>query len=90
MCLIEALAMGAPVVCSDIPGNRDIVEDGINGYLVDVGGKAYAEPLLRLLADRELAGRFSAQGIAKAQREYEKDKVVADILAVYRKVAPGR
>lgn len=90
MCLIEALAMGTPVVCSDIPGNRDIVEDGVNGYLVDVAGKDYAEPLLRLLADRDLAGKLSAQGIAKARREYEKDKVVADILAVYRKLAPGR
>lgn len=90
MCLIEAIAMGVPVVCSDIPGNRDIVNDGVNGFLVDIGGKAYAEPLQRLLADRELARKLSTQGEEKALREYEKDKVVKDILAVYRSLAPGQ
>jgi len=90
MCLIEASAMGVPVVCSNIPGNRDIVKDGVNGFLVEAGSNAYAEPLLRLLTDLELARRFSVQGIERAQREYEKDRVVREIFAVYEKLASER
>lgn len=89
MCLIEAIALGAPVVCSDIPGNHDIVHHGVNGFLVNVKDKAYAEPLLRLLKDEALRKQFSSNGIEKAAREYDKDKVVADIFNVYKKLMAG-
>lgn len=35
--LIEAMAMGNPIVATDVRGNNDAVEDGVNGYLVPVG-----------------------------------------------------
>jgi glycosyltransferase EpsD len=89
MCLIEAIAMGVPVVCSNIPGNSDIVNDGVNGFLVDVVTRDYAAPLLRLLGDEALARRLSAQGVDMAQRMYDKDRVVGDIFALYRRIASG-
>ncbi|MCC4722358.1 glycosyltransferase family 4 protein [Salinicoccus sp. RF5] len=41
--LMEAMASGLPVICSDIRGNKDLINDGINGYLSnprDVNGFA--------------------------------------------------
>lgn len=32
--LLEALGYGTPVLASDIPGNREVVEDGVNGLLI--------------------------------------------------------
>jgi glycosyltransferase involved in cell wall biosynthesis len=56
--LLEAMATGLPVVASDIPGNRAIVNPGRNGFLFspgDVGG--LASDLLRL-DDRDLRHRL--------------------------------
>lgn len=84
MCLIEASALGVPIVCSDIPGNYDIVEDGVNGFLVDGRKRDYHVYVLRLLQDEALRQELSANGIKRAQELYGKNKVVADIVNVYR------
>ncbi|MGH7628496.1 MAG: glycosyltransferase family 4 protein [Gemmatimonadales bacterium] len=57
--LIEAAAVGRPLVATDIPGCREIVRDGENGYLVpsdDV--PALAGAIDRLVRDRALRERF--------------------------------
>jgi glycosyltransferase involved in cell wall biosynthesis len=67
--LAEAMAHGVPVVAADCPtGPSDMIEDGVNGYLVPVGDAATtAEASLRLLSDpgaRETIGR-AASAIAE-------------------------
>ena len=50
---MEAMSMGKPVVASDIPGNRDIIEDGYNGILVPVGDlEGMARSIEELISDR--------------------------------------
>lgn len=83
MCLIEATSLGTPIVCSDIPGNRDIVENEFNGFLVEPKRMNYSCFVLKLLRDSVLAKRFSANGSRKAQDAYDKDRVVADIVHLY-------
>lgn len=82
--LIEALAMGKPIITSDIPGCRETVENGRNGYLVpprDVEG--LVEAIRRFLSlsveEREAMGRY---GREKAEREFD----IKNVIAVYRKI----
>ncbi len=42
--LLEAMACGCPVLVSDIPGNREWVQQGVNGWLFPDGDAAGAEP----------------------------------------------
>jgi glycosyltransferase involved in cell wall biosynthesis len=64
--VIEAFARGRGVVASGVGGIPDLVRDGIEGLLVDPQDtEGIAEALLRVLTDRELAGRF---GAAAAER----------------------
>lgn len=84
MCLIEAISLGTPIVCSDIPGNNDIVENSLNGFLVNIKKKNYSAFMLRILNDDTLAKKFSLNGIEKSKRLYDKNKVVSDIFMVYK------
>ena len=82
--LIEALAMGKPIITTDIPGCRETVEEGKNGYLVpprDVNALVQAIRRFLSLSDeeREQMGQY---GREKAEREFDVKKVIA----VYRKI----
>ncbi len=84
MCLIEATSLGVPVVCSDIAGNNDIIENAVNGFLVDRNEDNYSDYILRILRDESLAKNFSANGIEKGKKSYDKNKIAADIFSVYK------
>ena len=67
--LIEACAMGIPVVTTNVGGVPDLLKDGETGLLVpDDDDKAMAEAVIRLLTESNLADRLSANGRRLAKR----------------------
>jgi len=69
--LIEAAAAGLPIVTTDIPGCREIVENGVNGFLVpprDVQG--LTEALGRLICSRELRIKMGAASRLRFQGRF--------------------
>lgn len=63
--LLEVSALGTPIVCTGVCGNPEVVEDGVNGFLVPPRSpEALAEALSKLLYDRELQQAFRAAGLA--------------------------
>ncbi|MBM4124761.1 MAG: glycosyltransferase family 4 protein [Nitrospira sp.] len=63
---VEALACGVPVVGTDVDGASEVVQDGVNGYLVKPGAvQALAEKVLRLLAHPEEATRMGSRGLVR-------------------------
>ncbi len=82
--LIEGAACGCPLVASDIPGCREVVENGLNGLLVpprDV--PALAEALLNVLSDKKLMLRMGAESRKIAVSKYSVQRVVAKTISVY-------
>jgi glycosyltransferase involved in cell wall biosynthesis len=65
--LIEAFLRGRPAVARRVGGIVDVVEDGLNGLLVD-SDEALADALVRLLGDRLLAERLGAAARASGER----------------------
>jgi glycosyltransferase involved in cell wall biosynthesis len=63
------MAAGLPVVATDVGAVREVVEDGVNGFLVAPGDDAaIAAAVERLVADRELRARLGAAGRALVER----------------------
>lgn len=89
--LIEAAAMGKPIVATSIPGCREVVQHGVNGFLVpprDVDALAIAiEDLIR---DSETRARFGAAGRRLAEEKFSDQQVVARILRLYAELLEAK
>ena len=84
--LLEAMASGKPLVASDIPGYRAVVDDGKDGLLVPPGdAHALASALSDLLRDPARRRSFGAHGRAKAEG-YSWPAVTDRLEAYYREV----
>jgi glycosyltransferase involved in cell wall biosynthesis len=69
--LVEAMAMGVPVVTTAVGGTTELVHDGENGLAVPPGDPvATANAIRRIASDPALAERFSAAGRATAEAGY--------------------
>ena len=87
---LEAMACGVPVVAARATGAVDLIEDGVNGYLVpprDV--TAYADAIARLVADPALHKAQGAAGHAKAQT-YQWDAINQKVIDTYLEVMDRR
>jgi phosphatidylinositol alpha-mannosyltransferase len=88
--LLEAMAAGAPIVASDIPGYRDVVTHGVQGLLVEPqNAGAIADAVCRLLGNPELRASMRRAGQAKAQL-YDWPRVASQVLDYYAEVLERR
>jgi glycosyltransferase involved in cell wall biosynthesis len=88
--LLEAMACGLPVVVSNILPNRELVQHGVHGYLIDVGdGVGYAQYTRRLFEEPPLAARLGEAGRLRIERDFPVDRMVRRHIDVYREVMQG-
>lgn len=81
--VMEAMAAGKPVVASNVRGNRDLVEHGRTGFLVELGDVEGLAGYLEMLArDESLRLSLGAAGREKI-KNYSLDKVLAEMDAIY-------
>lgn len=91
--LLEAAAAGRPIVTTDVPGCREVVRDGDNGFLVPArDAVALAAAMRKLLVDPALRERMGARGRARAVREFSSAHVAEQTLELYESLlgASGR
>ncbi len=83
--LIEAAACARPIVATDVPGCREIVSHGRNGFLVPPRDpRALAESLAVLARDPALRREFGMAGRELAANGLSQQAVIAATVAVYR------
>ena len=83
--LLEAMAMGALVVASDVGGIPEAITDRVEGRLVQPGNSSIlAKTILEVLSDRKLARTMKLAARAKCRNEFDVRKSVMRLEAVYR------
>jgi glycosyltransferase involved in cell wall biosynthesis len=86
----EAMAMGVPVVATDVGGPAEIVRDGVDGLLLPPREPArWADAVERLLADPALRQQMGASGRERAHAEFGAERHVAALLDAYAQLAAG-
>ncbi len=87
MVLLESMACGTPVVASDLPGVRTVVNHGVDGLLVPPDdADALAKALCEMLADRDRLRAMGRRGRAKVAAQYGWSVIGARLEAIYREV----
>jgi glycosyltransferase involved in cell wall biosynthesis len=91
--LLEAAALGRPIVTTDVPGCRDIVDDGVNGYLCAArSAEALAAALERAARTEDRQWQeMAAAGRARVVAGYSQERVTAEYLAALHEagIAPA-
>ncbi len=82
--LIEASAVGRPIVTTDSVGCRDTVVDGVNGFIVPTHSpEKIAEALKKLIDHPELRILMGRESRKIAERDYDVDKVADTHMDIY-------
>jgi glycosyltransferase involved in cell wall biosynthesis len=87
--LVEAAAAGRPIVTTDVTGCREVVRDGVEGFLVPPGdSNAAARALLTLAADPALRAKLGAAANARFRERFTAQAVTQTVRSLYQSLSP--
>ncbi|MGL5100957.1 MAG: glycosyltransferase, partial [Fusobacteriaceae bacterium] len=81
--IMEGMAQGKPFIVTDIRGNRDIIKDGVNGYLVNVDDVEGTAEKIKLLMDKERCKEIKSNNLRDVKR-FSIDKIMEEMAGIYR------
>jgi glycosyltransferase involved in cell wall biosynthesis len=89
--LLEAMACGLPCVATRVSGSEDVIQQGVNGLLVEPGdARALADALLTLLCDPALALSYGHTARVTIERHYSHERITDQYVELYRQLIDAR
>jgi glycosyltransferase involved in cell wall biosynthesis len=89
--VIEALAAQRPAVATRVGGTPDVIRDGVDGFLVEVGdASALSDRLAELAKNPERRAHMGAEGRKRVLGRYAVERLVDDIDRLYRSLLDAR
>jgi glycosyltransferase involved in cell wall biosynthesis len=86
--ILEYMASGLPVVCSDSGGNREVVTEGTTGFIVPtLDARSLADRLIWLEQHREAAAEMGRAGSRRLLQEFTVQNLVRNTVSVYEELA---
>ena len=82
--LLEAMACGVPGIGTNIGGIPEVIENGVNGYIVELGDTdAIARHALEILQDDETLKRYRQGALNTVQRKFKSDSIIEQYESLY-------
>lgn len=86
--LVEAMACAKPVIASNLVGVRSVVEDGVNGHLVEPKNvDDLATKINHILSNKNLAEQYGQAGRKKVEEKYDWGKIGRALEELYKKIS---
>jgi glycosyltransferase involved in cell wall biosynthesis len=84
--MLEACASGLPVVSFDVGGASDVIDDGVNGFLVPLKDyEMLASRIIYLLQDMNTLKSMGAEARRKVEDQFNLSKRIDAIMSIYQK-----
>ena len=91
MTLLEACALGVPVIASNLGGRREVVRDGVSGFLFDVNNRAsFVSAVEKLRCNPELRSSLARGARNVYEEKFTPEKNIELLNAIYRQAIETR
>lgn len=91
LALIEGMAAGKPVVGSNLGGIPEVVDDGVNGYLVEPkDSKALADAIIKVIVDKDMAAEMGIKGRQKVEEKFSNKAMLMNVMNIYEELAKAK
>jgi glycosyltransferase involved in cell wall biosynthesis len=85
--VLEAMACGVPVVATAVGGIPDVIQDRVNGLLIEPGQpEALARAIVTILTDDALRSRLREAAHSDVRKRFSTDSVIKDLETLYREL----
>ena len=85
--IIEAMSAGLPIVSTRVGGIPDIIQDGINGFLIQPGDvQAIGDRIVKLLQDRSLKQKMGERNAMEAKNKFDVNVVIKQLCQIYHEL----
>jgi glycosyltransferase involved in cell wall biosynthesis len=88
--IMEYMALGKPVIATNAAGNREIVKDGENGFLIPSGDENALALRIREIVDRpDIGSAFGRAGRALVEQKFGIEQMMQKHVELFRRLASG-
>jgi len=85
--MLEAMAAGLPIIITDVGGVRDVLQDGVNAFIIQPGDiNTLSEKLKILLGDKDLRQRMGKTNLLLAKEKYDMPIIAKKIDKLYQEL----
>lgn len=87
---LEAMAAGLPIVATDAPGNAELIEPGVSGWLAPAGDAAgFSASVIEAISDPDRRARTAAAAIDRQRRLFASERMIDETKALYVDASSG-